>query len=275
MRACYLEHADTARFLCERDPTALRIKNFTGQTCMDLTSQSLNPLIANLLEKKYLETFSDELQTKNTKLGNSRNKMFRNVLPTTHSPFENNRIRMVQNESFFSKNDENDGNQSCKDQFNSDNMLIRYIIHYDLPIVLPCSKTLLCICTYINSLKFIQTSFINSNTWRAKSLDGHDRSSSSSSINSNPAKHGYHQPTNNCKTNLRDLQKPLTIHVDYQLPGSVSSGPRSHRTISSAHTNTSLSNGARDTCASLHVPSSNVIKSNIICPHGQRRLSKR
>ena len=135
--------------------------------------------------------------------------------------------------------------------------------------------TLLDICTYIYSLKFIQTSFINSNTWRAKSLDGHDRSSSSSSINSNPAKHGYHQPTNNCKTNLRDLQKPLTIHVDYQLPGSVSSGPRSHRTISSAHTNTSLSNGARDTCASLHVPSSNVIKSNIICPHGQRRLSKR
>ena len=133
MRACYLEHAETARFLCERDPTALRIKNFTGQTCMDLTSQSLNPLIANLLEKKYLETSSDELQTKNTKLGNSRNKMFRNVLPTTlHSPFENNRTKMAQNESFFAKNDENGGNTSCKDQFNSDNMLMRYIIHHDI-----------------------------------------------------------------------------------------------------------------------------------------------
>ena len=61
-----MEHEDTIQFLCEKGSTALRIKNSTGQTCMDLASQSLNPLIANLLEKKYLESLesssSDELQ---------------------------------------------------------------------------------------------------------------------------------------------------------------------------------------------------------------------
>ena len=66
MRACHMEHEDTIQFLCEKGSTALRIKNSTGQTCMDLASQSLNPLIANLLEKKYLESLesssSDELQ---------------------------------------------------------------------------------------------------------------------------------------------------------------------------------------------------------------------
>ena len=92
MRACQVEHVDTISFLCEKGSTALRIKNSKGQTCMDLASQSHNPLIANLLEKKYLETSSssDEFQVGGRKrnIYNNNSKIIENI-PCVSASFRN------------------------------------------------------------------------------------------------------------------------------------------------------------------------------------------
>ena len=122
---------------------------------------------------------------------------------------------------------------------------------------------------------YYSTPLLNSQQWRAKSLDGNGRSSSSSSLNTNVPKL-IQQPVNHFKLNHKDLQKPLTIHIDYQLPSSSSSSmSRVFRTISSTSSTTNSSSGGRDTPSSLHVPSGNVMKANSVCSHGQRRLSKR
>ena len=92
MRACQVEHVGTISFLCEKGSTALRIKNSKGQICMDLASQSHNPLIANLLEKKYLESSSssDEFQVGGRKrnIYNNSSKIIENI-PCVSASFRN------------------------------------------------------------------------------------------------------------------------------------------------------------------------------------------
>ena len=56
MCACYCGHDETALYLCERNPTALRIKNSLGQTCSDFSSQALNPAIAAACTASSLQT---------------------------------------------------------------------------------------------------------------------------------------------------------------------------------------------------------------------------
>ena len=132
MRACHMEHEDTIRFLCEKDSTALRIKNSTGQTCMDLASQSLNPLIANLLEKKYLESFSssDELQNgvrKRTNYNcNSSNKIVENI-PCHSTQLRNKPILSRNQDKMFLINQyETDESTCCKHHCHSDKSYSRY-----------------------------------------------------------------------------------------------------------------------------------------------------
>ena len=133
MRACYMEHQQTIEFLCEKDPTALRIKNSTGQTCMDLVSQSLNPLIANLLEKKFLETSSsDEIQMGSRKRVNyyyngDNNKTTENN--SFASSFENKEtaVKEKMKKSISLKCNETDGVTHCKHHCQLDNSFPRYI----------------------------------------------------------------------------------------------------------------------------------------------------
>lgn len=114
MRACYMEHEETTEFLCERDPTALRIKNSTGQTCMDLASQSLNPLIANLLKKKSLETSSDELQIGGRKRASENDKLFQNLVIPSCFSFGNTQIMINRKEASSLENNETNGKPTCK-----------------------------------------------------------------------------------------------------------------------------------------------------------------
>ena len=125
MRACYMEHVDTIQFLCERNPTALKIKNTTGQTCMDLASQSLNPSIANLLEKKCLETSSEELH-KLTKIPhNNSNTIFESLATSSSSSLKAKNIEIDKKEFGLIKNDEIGGHKFCKHSCNLDNLMAR------------------------------------------------------------------------------------------------------------------------------------------------------
>ena len=133
MRACYMEHEETIEFLCEKDPTALRIKNSTGQTCMDLASQSLNPLIAKLLEKKYLESFSssDEFQIgarKRTNYNcNNSNKIVENI-PYNSAQLRNKPILTRNQDKMFLINQyETDESTCCKHHCHSDKSYSRYV----------------------------------------------------------------------------------------------------------------------------------------------------
>ena len=115
-----MEHQETIEYLCETDPTALRIKNSTGQTCMDLASQSLNPLIANLLEKKCLETSStDEIQIGSRKRTNyydgDNNKTSSETISFTSS-FENKETAQKEQlkKSISVKCNKTDGLAHCK-----------------------------------------------------------------------------------------------------------------------------------------------------------------
>ena len=127
-----MEHQKTIEFLCEKDPTALRIKNSSGQTCMDLASQSLNPLIANLLEKKCLETSSsDELQMGNRKRVNyyngDNNRTTENISFTTSFENKETVVKEKMKKSISLKCNENDGVTHCKHHCQLDNSLPRYI----------------------------------------------------------------------------------------------------------------------------------------------------
>ena len=112
-----------------------------------------------------------------------------------------------------------------------------------------------------------------SKQWRAKSLDDYSRSSSSSNLKMNTPKNPQ-QPFHNLKSNIKDLQQPLTISVDCY-PPSPAVMSRGFRINTLPSTATSTTGGGRGTPTSLHVPGGNVIKANGGCTHSQRRLSKR
>ena len=114
MRACYMENEETIEFLCERDPTALRIKNSTGQTCMDLASQSLNPLIANLLKKKSLETSSDELHIGARKRASENDNTLLNLVIPSCISSGSTEMMINRKESSFLENDETHSKPSGK-----------------------------------------------------------------------------------------------------------------------------------------------------------------
>ena len=126
MRACYMGHDETTAFLCERDPTALRIKNSTGQTCMDLASQSLNPLIANLLKKKSLETSSDELQIGGRKRTSENDKLLQNLVIPSCFSFGNTQIMINRKESTCLENNELNTKPTCKYFGHLDTSVQRY-----------------------------------------------------------------------------------------------------------------------------------------------------
>ena len=108
--------------------------------------------------------------------------------------------------------------------------------------------------------------FYSNHHWRAKSLDDQERSYSSSNLYPTLAKQSHPHPIHYQRANLKDLQKPLTIHIDCQLPSSSSSKVLLRSSSSTNTTTTTM--GCRDMNSSLHVPCSNTMKA-------QRRLSKR
>ena len=132
MRACHMEHEDTIRFLCEKGSTALRIKNSKGQTCMDLASQSLNPLIANLLERKYLESSSslDEFQVGGRKRNiyhpNNENKIIENIPCTAASHRSKPSLRNNQEKMLLIAQNEVEENSYCKHHCQPDKIYSRY-----------------------------------------------------------------------------------------------------------------------------------------------------
>jgi ankyrin repeat protein len=50
MRACSGGHTDLSVLLYKHNPRALRIRNFYGETCLDLAGRSSNPKLADTLE---------------------------------------------------------------------------------------------------------------------------------------------------------------------------------------------------------------------------------
>ena len=160
MRACHMEHEDTIQFLCEKGSTALRIKNSTGQTCMDLASQSLNPLIAKLLEKKYLESLesTDELQfggrRKNYNTNNCNkiveNQAFTSVLLRNKANSTKNQEKRI----FVNLNDTEE-TLGCKYHCQQDKPCYRYVHAFILSLIVNSMK----ICSFIISL-FINKTII-------------------------------------------------------------------------------------------------------------------
>ena len=108
--------------------------------------------------------------------------------------------------------------------------------------------------------------FYSSHHWRAKSLDDQERSYSSSNLHPNLAKQAFPHSISNQKPTLKELQKPLKIHIDCPFTTPLSSSKILLRSSSSTCTTTQM--GCKETASSLHVPCGTAIK-------GQRRLSKR
>ena len=100
---------------------------------MDLASQSLNPLIANLLEKKYLESFSssDEFQIgvrKRTNYNcNNSNKIVENI--PCHSANLRNKPILTRNQDkmLLINQYETDESTCCKHHCHSDKSYSRYV----------------------------------------------------------------------------------------------------------------------------------------------------
>jgi hypothetical protein len=51
MRACSGGHADVAGILFKQNPASIKIRNFYGETCLDLAARSANPKLAETLEQ--------------------------------------------------------------------------------------------------------------------------------------------------------------------------------------------------------------------------------
>ena len=132
MRACQVEHVDTISFLCEKGSTALRIKNSKGQICMDLASQSHNPLIANLLEKKYLESSSssDEFQVGGRKrnIYNNSSKIIENI-PCVSASFRNKpSLNNKQEKLLMMTPNETEGTSFCKQHCQPEKPYSGYVV---------------------------------------------------------------------------------------------------------------------------------------------------
>ena len=50
MRACSGGHIDAAVIMFKQNPSAIRIRNFYGETCLDLAARSSNPRLVETLE---------------------------------------------------------------------------------------------------------------------------------------------------------------------------------------------------------------------------------